>query len=324
MFRESWLLLLWLPLLVSTFWVLKQKIQPLKVPIHSKVFPKVRGLEWLERVRLLILFLLILALAGPRWGLEQTTRQLSGIDMMLTLDVSLSMLADDMAEESRLEVAKRVLTRFVEARTHDRMGLVIFSGEALTLSPLTVDSSVLYRALKQSRVGKLNDGTAIGDALALSVRRLQQSSARSKVVILLTDGDNNQGRIQPAMAGELAQGFGIKVYTILIGKEGPIRLPIHQYDAAGKIVGTTYIRMQNSLNPQLLMQLSEQTGGKFFRVTETRALEHVFQEIDQLEKYEFEEKVDTRYEEYYGIPLGLAVLLLALFELLARFGRLIL
>ncbi len=236
---------------------------------------------------------------------------------MMALDVSASMNIEDLADRSRIEVAKDTMEHFIKGRQNDRIGFVMFSGEPLTLAPPTLDYGLLLRALHQASIGVLKDGTAIGDGLALAVGHLKASKAKSKIVILLTDGDNNLGQIDPATAGELAQGFGIRVYTIAIGREGRVKIPIRRRGLLGGEV-TTYQWMENALNPELLQLIAKKTQGKFYRVTDESTLEKVFKEINQLEKSEIKAKEKVRFDENFQFPLRVGILLLLLVQLLER------
>jgi Ca-activated chloride channel family protein len=257
-------------------------------------------------------------LARPQSSHTTQERKVSGIDIVLVMDVSASMLAEDMAEKSRLEIAKQTMEKFVLGRGNDRIGFVIFSGEPLTLAPPTLDYSILVRAIREIETGLLKDGTGIGDGLALAVNRLRGSQAKSRIIVLLTDGDNNVGQIGPADAGELAKGYGIKVYTIAIGREGRIRIPIRSKTPLGNAI-TSYIQQDNALNPELLQLIAKQTGGQFYRVQDLETMQGVFDEIDQLEKTEIETREKVRWKEIFPIFLKIALILLLLEQILARF-----
>lgn len=259
----------------------------------------------------------VISLARPQTSFKQTERTVSGIDIMMVMDFSASMNIEDLAERSRLEIAKEVMENFIKGRNNDRIGLVIFSGEPLTLAPPTLDYGLVLRALKDAQIGVLKDGTGIGDGLSLAVNRLRNSTAKSKVIVLLTDGDNNVGQVDPATAGELSAGYGIRVYTIAIGKEGRVRMPIRHKGVFGNTV-TNYQWFENALNPELLQQIAARTNGKFYRVTDYDTLESVFKEIDQLEKVEVKSTEKVRYEEIYQKPLKLGFFLLILEQLLER------
>jgi Ca-activated chloride channel family protein len=194
---------------------------------------------------------------------------------------------------------------------------VAFSGEAMTLAPPTLDYGMILQQLKNFEIGILKDGTAIGDGLALAVSHLRNSKAKSRVIVLLTDGDNNLGQIDPATAGELAKGYGIRVYTIAIGKEGRVKMPIKSRTPFGNVI-TTYQWFDNALNPELLQQIAKNTGGRFYRVTDESALENVFHEIDSLEKTEIKTVENIKYNELFEQPLKVGMLLLALGLFLER------
>lgn len=263
------------------------------------------------------LALLIIALARPQSSFRQMERNTSGIDIMMVLDVSASMNIEDLAERSRMEVAKDTMEGFIRGRQNDRIGFVMFSGEPLTMAPPTLDYGLLLRSLHQANTGILKDGTAIGDGLALAVNHLKSSHSKSKVVILLTDGDNNLGQVDPATAGELALGYGIRVYTIAIGREGRVKMPIRHKGIFGNTV-TSYQWFDNALNPELLQKVAKLTQGKFYRVTEESALSSVFQEIDRLEKSEVKTKEKVKYEEAFQWPLKLGAILIIAEQLLER------
>jgi Ca-activated chloride channel family protein len=236
---------------------------------------------------------------------------------MMVMDVSASMNIEDLSDRPRLDLAKETMESFIKGRNNDRIGFLIFSGEPLTLAPPTLDYGLVLKALHDAKIGVLKDGTGIGDGLSLAVNRLRNSKAKSRVVILLTDGDNNVGQVDPATAGELAAGYGIRVYTIAIGREGRVRLPIRTQGVFGNTV-TTYQYFDNALNPEILMKIAELTKGKFYRVTDGGALDSVFKEIDGLERTKIESKNDVRYEEHFQSPLLLGLLILFMELLLSR------
>ncbi len=288
---------------------------------YSLAIPAAAGrsspLRWLLFARYAGLILLIIALARPQVGHKQTERTVSGIDILMVMDVSASMNIEDLNERPRFEVAKETMEAFIRGRENDRIGFVVFSGEPLTMAPLTLDYGLVLKALQEARSGVLRDGTGIGDGLALAVSRLRESKAKSKVIVLLTDGDNNVGQIDPATAGDLAAGYGLRVYTIAIGREGRVRMPIRRQGLFGNTV-TTYQWFENALNPELLQHIAKITGGKFYRVTEPGALDEVFTEINQLERSEVKSREHVRYVEAFHFALKLGVLLLLLEQLLAR------
>jgi Ca-activated chloride channel family protein len=286
------------------------------MPIPDEVTSKSPFRIWMS-LKYLALILFILALARPQTSYRQIERNTNGIDIMMILDFSASMNIVDLAERSRIEVAKDTMENFIKGRQNDRIGFVMFSGEPLTLSPPTLDYGLLLKALRQASIGVLKDGTAIGDGLALAIGHLKSSKAKSKVIILLTDGDNNLGQIDPATAGELAQGFGIRVYTIAVGREGRVNIPIKRRSLLGGEV-VTYQQVENALNPELLKLIAKETQGKFYRVTDESTLEKVFREINQLEKSEVKAKEKVRYDENFQFPLRVGLVLLVLVQLLER------
>ena len=311
------ILLLLLPILHR--WWLKRS-RPARVlfplPIPASV-ASLRPTKFLLALKYLGWALFVVSLARPQSSYRQTERTISGLDIMMVLDISASMNIEDLAERSRFEVAKDVFENFIKGRQNDRIGFVAFSGEPLSLAPPTLDYGLVMKALRDARIGVLKDGTAIGDGLALAVSRLRNSKAKSRVIILLTDGDNNVGQVDPATAGELALGYGIRVYTIAIGREGRVKMPIRQPGPFGQTI-TSYQWFDNALNPELLEQIAIKTAGKFYRVTDESALNSVFAEIDQLEKTEIVSKEKTRYEEQFFKPLKLGILILVIEQILSR------
>ncbi|MBC7385935.1 MAG: VWA domain-containing protein [Cryobacterium sp.] len=287
----------------------------LSIPKEIRRIDPTRILLW---IRYAAVVLLIIAFARPQESHRQTQRQVSGIDIMMVMDISASMNIEDMTEESRIDTAKRTMENFVKRRNDDRIGFLIFSGEPLTLVPPTLDYGLLLRELRRVETGMLRDGTAIGDGLSVAVNRLRNSKAKSRVVILLTDGENNVGQVDPLTAGDLAAGYGIKVYTIAIGKEGRVRMPIRRKGIMGDVV-TSYQWFDNQLNPELLQQIAKATDAKFYRVEDAASLENVFQDINRLEKSEIKVNEQIKFDEMFLKPLLLAIALLILERLLARF-----
>jgi Ca-activated chloride channel family protein len=317
---EHWpfLLLLGLVPLLHRWW--KARNRPARVtyslPIPASA-SRASPLKLLLLLRYAGWAMLVVALARPQTSFKQTERTVSGIDIMMVMDVSASMNIEDLGDRSRLEIAKETMDSFVRGRQNDRIGFVVFSGEPLTMAPATLDYGILQKSLRDAQTGVLKDGTGIGDGLSLAVNRLRGSKAKTRIVILLTDGDNNVGQVDPATAGDLAAGYGIKVYTIVIGKEGRVKLPIRRKGPFGNTV-TTYQWMDNALNPELMRHVAELTGGKFYRVTDAGMLESVFDEINQLEKSEVKSTDKVRYEEAFQRPLKAGVFLLVVEQLLAR------
>ncbi len=254
--------------------------------------------------------LCIVALARPQSSEHGSTVRTEGIDIVLAVDVSGSMLARDFNPD-RITAAKEVAAKFIVDRRNDRMGLVIFAGESFTQSPLTTDKSTLLTLLGQIRSGVLDDGTAIGNGLATAVNRLKESSAKSKVVILLTDGVNNMGQVAPLTAAEIAAGYGIKVYTIGVGTRG--MAPYPAYDMWGNMV---YQQMKVEIDEEVLSDIAAMTGGQYFRAVDNRTLSEIYEEIDRLEKTKIDTDEFVKYNELFGRYLIWAfVLLVAAFVL---------
>lgn len=255
-------------------------------------------------LRFLALVALVVALARPQTGITSETVLTEGIDILLAMDVSSSMLAEDLAP-NRLEAAKEVAADFVQGRRNDRIGLVAFAGEAYTQAPLTLDHGVIVSLLGELDVGMIEDGTAVGMGLATAVKRLQASHAESKVVVLLTDGRNNRGQIGPATAAQMAQALGIRVYTIGAGTQGTARVPVG--DPMG---GVRYVTMRVDLDEPTLKEMAGMTGGRYFRATDRESLESVYEEIDTLETTEIQVEDFTRYRERFPLFLGVGLFLL--------------
>ncbi|MBW6489613.1 MAG: VWA domain-containing protein [Lentimicrobium sp.] len=268
-------------------------------------------------LRSLAFILLIIALARPQSSSTRQNLSIEGIDILLAMDISGSMLAEDF-KPNRLEAAKEVARDFILGRPSDRIGLVVFSGESFTQCPLTQDHPVLINLLKEIKSGMIEDGTAIGDGLATSVSRLKESSAVSKVIILLTDGENNRGFIDPISAAEIAKVFGLRVYTIGVGSIGTAPYPIQTP------FGMQYQQMEVRIDEPLLREIADMTNGKYFRATNSAKLREIYTEIDQMEK----SKIDvTEYrkksEEFHPFAFLALILLLLDFilgiSLLRRF-----
>ncbi|MCH7890064.1 MAG: VWA domain-containing protein [Gemmatimonadetes bacterium] len=266
-----------------------------------------RNRHVLFALRVLALAALIVAFSRPQTGVTSETVSTEGIDIILAIDVSSSMLAEDL-EPNRLEAAKAVAAEFVEGRRNDRIGLVVFAGEAFTQVPLTLDYSVVTDLLGQMEVGMIEDGTAVGMGLATAVKRLQASDAESQVVVLLTDGRNNTGEIGPVTAGQMAQALGVRVYTIGAGSQGMARVPIDD-----RLRGRRYVTVEVDIDEASLQEVAETTGGRYFRATNREGLGQIYEEIDALETTEIEVENFTSYGELFHYPLA-AGLLLLLFE----------
>lgn len=262
---------------------------------------------WLPLLKVAALSLFIIALARPRLDLSEESVKAEGIDIVLAMDLSTSMGATDFAP-NRLEVAKRVAINFVQQRDYDRIGLVVYAGEAYTKAPLTVDHDIIERFLADLQMGEIIDGTAIGTGLATAVNRLRESKAKSRIVILLTDGENNAGYHSPELAAELASEFGIRVYTIGVGSGEQTLMPSAPLGRGRYRYKTT----RGSVDEELLNYIASTTNGRYFRARDTEELQSIYGYIDELEKTEVETTIFKRYKEEFGRFLlwGIALLLL--------------
>lgn len=302
-------------LLAIPLWLWFRQRHRVTVPISDAAVPGHAGASsWWPRVppalRATTLGLWTLAAAGPQFGTGQTLLRGEGIAIVLTIDVSSSMLAEDFAPSNRLEVAKRHATAFVRGRQADRIGLVTFAGEALTQVPLTLDYRMLEQAIGNLRVGGLEDGTAIGTGLATALNRLRRIPNRSKVVLLLTDGENNRGAVDPRTAARAAQALGVRVYTIGVGTLGEARIPTGR-----GLSGLRYEVVPVRIDEPLLTEIAEGTGGRYFRATDGEALSRIFGQIDELERSEQSQRIQTDADQQTR-PFLLAGLGLLALELL--------
>lgn len=320
----AFLLLVLVPLLIWATVREKKRAGSLRFPLAGLLFAR-RGplarIWWLPMaLRIAAIGLLAVALARPQIpGEKKKSTNVEGIDIVVCLDLSTSMEAADFRPKDRIHVAKEVLDQFIQSRTNDRIGLVVFAGEAYTQAPLTLDYSVLRNILKDVRTRVIEDGTAIGNALATATNRLRDSDAKSKVIVLITDGDNNAGQISPLEAAQIAAKLHIKVYTILVGKGGMVPFP-NGTDIFGN---PAYTEVQVDVNPELLQQIAQLTGGKYYRATDRETLSKGLNDIlDKLDKSKIEEGgVYTKVDEDFGTWLLPGVILLAL-ELLLGLTRL--
>lgn len=278
-----------------------------------KTSSKARFRHLLFVMRLLSLALIIAALARPQSRSSWKNTKTEGIDIVISMDVSLSMLAKDFKPD-RLEVAKEVIIDFIDARPNDRIGLVIFGGEVFTQCPLTSDHKVLKNMFPQIKAGSLNQGTAIGLGLADAVARIKDSKSKSKVIIFISDGVNNVGEIAPLTAGELAQTYGIRVYCIGVGSKGKALQPVAMY-AQGEY---EYDYVDVDVDEKVMGEISDMTGGKYFRATNKESLVNIYKEIDQMEKTIVSEKSFSNKAEHF-LPLALAAAILLLLEFILRF-----
>lgn len=295
---EFLILLLLIPALSVWYWYrLKSKESTIQ---YSSLLPfssiKMTNRERLRHLpfiaRMAALALIIIAVARPQSTSEKDNIYSEGIDIVLAIDISGSMLAEDF-QPNRIEAAKSVAEDFIDGRTNDRIGLVIFSGESFTQCPLTVDYNVLKSLIKPLKSGMIEDGTAIGLGLATSINRLKDSKAKSKVIILLTDGVNNRGEIDPITAAQIAQSYGIRVYTVGVGTTGEAPYPVQTP------FGTRYQMIPADIDEKTLKGIAEMTGGKYFRATDNRKLKEIYQEIDRLEKTKIEVRSYRRYAELF-------------------------
>ncbi len=262
-------------------------------------------------LRLLSVAFIITALARPQTKTDEQQAEGEGVDIVLCIDVSGSMTAQDFTP-NRMEAAKKVAQDFIDSRLTDRIGIVIFSGQSFTQCPLTTDRAVLKSAVANIRNGLLEDGTAIGDGLSTSVDRLRSSKTKSKVVILLTDGENNGGLIGPTNAKEIAKAFGVKVYTIGVGTDGYAPFPVRTE------MGVVMQQQKVTIDEKLLKEIAGETGGKYFRAKDNASLASIYKEIDGLEKSKVEISTLTRYTEKF-FPFAMAALALLLIEFLLRY-----
>ncbi len=268
---------------------------------------RAKALSYLPVLQWVSLIFLMVAMARPQLALKEEAVTAEGIDIVLALDLSSSMLAKDFSPD-RLEVSKKVAAEFVAKRREDRIGVVVFSGESFTQCPLTSDHRIVQRFLSQLQCGFLEEGTAIGMGLATSVNRLKNSDAESKVVILLTDGDNNTGYIKPLTAAEMARELDLKVYTIGVGSKGMALTPQGKRSDGSYVFD--YARVM--INEPLLQEIAEITGGEYFRATSAEALEQVYEKIDQLEKTEREITTFKRYSDEFPFFVGIGLILFLL------------
>jgi len=254
--------------------------------------------------------LFVLALARPQFVTAEKEYQTKGIDIMIALDISGSMLAEDFKPENRLAVAKQEAIKFIEGRENDRAGLVVFARKAFTQCPLTLDYQVLIALMQDVKIGMIADGTAIGMGLATAVNRLRDSTAKSKVIILITDGENNAGNIDPITAAELAKTFQIKVYTIGVGKGGLVPFPVND-----PLFGKRYVQANVEIDEMTLKRIADITGGLFFRARDPKSLHEIYEKINALETTEVKVKEYRSYEELFHWFLWPALVLI-LFEIL--------
>jgi Ca-activated chloride channel family protein len=264
-------------------------------------------------IKLISLACFVLALARPQILNFYHIEKKKGIDILITLDISGSMASIDFKPKNRLEVAKEVISNFIKERKNDRIGLVAFAGTSYTKCPLTIDHDMLYYFLKETSIGELEDGTAIGMALATSVNRIRHAKTKTKIIILLTDGVNNRGEIDPRDAAQISKDFNIKVYTIGVGKRGEAPFPVT--DAFGR---RQMIMVNVEIDEKLLQQIANDTGGLYFRATDKDSLQQIFSEINRWEKSEISSKTHSRANDLYPYFIFIALLLFLFAEIAKR------
>jgi len=312
-----WLLIL-IPFLVFYFWKVKRKTRPQIRISSTEAFKnyrpslKQRLIHLPFFLRIVAIALLIIALARPQSSSRASNVKTEGISVVVALDISSSMLAEDF-KPNRIEAAKKVALEFIDGRPNDLIGLVIFSGQSFTQCPLTSDHAVLKNLLMDIKSGILKDGTAIGEGLATSVSSLKDAPTKSKVVVLITDGVNNAGSIAPLTAGEIAQTFGVRVYSVGVGTRGMAPYPVQT------LFGTQYQNMEVQIDEDLLTNVAEATDGKYYRAVNNRRLEAIFAEIDKLEKSKIEITEFKRYTEEY-LPFAFLATILFMLEMLLRYA----
>lgn len=310
-----YLLLLIIPFLVWFYLIRKDK--PVSLQVSDTTCYETTKKTWRNYLlyapwvlRSLALILLVMVIARPQSTNSYSNSEIEGIDIMLAIDVSTSMLAEDL-KPNRLEAAKEVAAEFINGRENDNIGITLFAGESFTQCPLTVDHGVLLNLVNNISTGLIDDGTAVGMGVANAVSRLKDSNAKSKVVILLTDGTNNMGEISPLTSAEIAKSFGIRVYTIGVGTNGTAPYP---YPVGG---GVQYVNIPVEIDEAALQQIASTTDGKYYRATSNSKLEEVYQQIDQLERTKLNVREYTKRNEIYR-GLALAAFICVLLEIFLR------
>ncbi|MGA1976561.1 MAG: VWA domain-containing protein [Bacteroidales bacterium] len=305
-----WLLVL-VPAIIAFYIIRQQHTSPSVQMPGMKPFEKTGNTfryylrHILIGMRVAAITLLIFILARPQKTDRFQNSTTEGIDIVLAVDISGSMLSCDF-KPNRLEAAKNVATEFISGRPYDQMGLVVFSGESFTQCPLTTDHAVLINLLREIKSGMIKDGTALGDGLATAVNRIKDSQSKSKVIILLTDGVNNMGTIAPATAADISKTFGVRVYTIGVGTQGMAPYPVQTP------FGIQYQDMPVEIDEAILRDIASKTGGRYFRATDNNTLTEVYKEIDKMEKSKIAVRQFTRKEEKFIMPSIIVFLILAL------------
>lgn len=324
-FKDPWVILL-IPFVLGIIIVLRKKQKSTNFRFSSVDIVSSLGVTWKVRfqktpyfLRLVVVTLFFVALAGPRSVLEETIHQTEGIDIVLTIDSSGSMAAEDFVLDgkryNRLAIVKKVVEEFIGERKNDRIGLVVFAKFAYTVSPPTTDHSWLLENFKRIELGIIDGtSTAIGSAIASSVGRLKGSDAKSKIIILLTDGTNNAGKISPLKAAEIAKAFNIKIYTIGAGTKGFAPVPRGK-NFRGQVM---YVNQKVDIDEETLGKIADITGGKYFRATDTESLRKIYKEIDEFEKIKIEEQGYREYKELFSHFLIAALMMFCLEIVLAK------
>ncbi|MDR3651941.1 MAG: VWA domain-containing protein [Paludibacter sp.] len=309
------LLLLLIPIVFWYIWEMHKSDASLQISTHQNLvrFPQNRKIKFrhiLFILRSLAIASIIIALARPQASNSWRTQNTEGIDIMMALDLSGTMLSEDL-KPNRLEAAKAVATEFILSRPNDNIGLVVFARESFTQCPLTTDHATLINLFNGVKYGMMDDGTAIGLGLANAVNRIKEGKTKSKVIILLTDGSNNCGDIAPITAAEIAKTFGIRIYTIGVGTTGIVNIPVPTP------MGVQYQQVQSDFDAKALQDIANLTGGKYFNATDNSKLRHIYQSIDQLEKSKISVKEYNKKEEQFYVFSILAFIFLTL-EVLLR------
>jgi Ca-activated chloride channel homolog len=305
-FAQPWALALIVPLVVWLFWRRRRHPPALLHARAGLLAAGPRRGRWTARIlvllRVIAIAALVVAVARPRTGARTETIRGDGISIIVALDLSSSMLAEDFQPDNRLTVAKQTAKEFIERREADQVGLVAFAGEALTQVPLTLDYPVVLAALDHLQPGQLEDGTAIGTALMTATNRLRNATGRSRVVILLTDGENNRGAIDPRTAAQAAAALGVRVHTVGIGSEGVAPVPVGR-----SVFGLRYENRPVRIDEPLLEDIARVTGGRYQRARDAAALRRTYEQIDALERAPMREARTIRFRDWYLWPLGIAL-----------------
>jgi len=321
-FHSPYWFLLLIPVTLILIWRLIFWKREARFPFPSFIPLKEMGVErstiwgyipWVLRIGAILL--LILVIARPQSSSKEREIHTEGIDIVLVLDISSSMLAEDFKPQNRIAAAKEVAKEFIDGRTSDRIGLIVFSGESYTCCPLTLDYTMLKEFIDRIEVGAIEDGTAIGNALANALNRLRNSEAKSKIIILLTDGENNRGEIDPLTAAQAATPLGVKIYTVGVGGEGAAPYPFQTP------FGVRYRNVPVKIDEELLRKIADITGGAYFRATDENKLREIYNRIDRMEKTKIEVKEYRTYSELY-LPFALIAALLIISEIILSGTRL--